>query len=95
MNHNSICLIKITHPHVDEYVDDTLYVNDTTYDNDELYYDNTHDDTHVPTPKYDQALIDDIFGISDDEDDFADVTVHPEVFTPPDTIIDTHITHLL
>ena len=34
-------------------------------------------------------MIGDIFGISDDEDDFADVTVHPEVFTPPDTIIDT------
>ena len=74
-------------PTLDEYVDDTLYVNDTTYDNDELYYDDTHNDAHVPTPKYDQALIDDIFGISDYEDDFADVTV--EVFTPLDTIIDT------
>ena len=58
----------------------TYYVNDTTYDNDELYYDDTHDDTyddtHAYTPKYDQALIDDIFGITDDEDDLADVTVH-------------------
>ena len=57
--------------------------------NDELYDDDTHDDTHVSTPKYDQALIDDIFGTSDDEDDFVDVTVHPEVSTPPDSIIDT------
>ena len=64
-------------------------MSNTTYDNDELYYDDTHDDLHVSTPKYDQALIDDIFGISDDEDDFVDVTVHPEVPTPPDTIIDT------
>ena len=64
-------------------------MNDTTYDNDELYYDDTDDDTHVSTPKYDQALVDNIFGISDDEDGFADVTVHLEVSTPPDTIIDT------
>ena len=74
---------------LDEYADDTLYVSNTIYDNDELYYDDTLDDTHISTPKYDQALIDDIFGISDGEDDFIDVTVHPEVSTPPDTIIDT------
>ena len=46
-------------------------------------------DTHVSTPKYDHALIDDILGISDDEDDFVDVTVDLEVSTPPDTIKDT------
>ena len=72
-------------PTLDEYVDDTLYVNDTTYDNDELY----HDDTHDTIPKYDQALIDDIFGLSDDENDFDDVPVQPDVLTSPDTMIET------
>ena len=48
----------------------------------------THMMTHVSTPKYNKALIDDIFGISDDEDDFFNIIVHPEVSTPPDTMID-------
>ena len=54
-------------------------MNGTTPSNDELQYDvHAHDDsnqyeTHEYTPKYDQALIDDIFGISDDGDDFKDV----------------------
>ena len=54
-------------PTLDEYVDDTLYMNDTTHAIDELYYDkHTHDDTnqcetHERSPRYDQALIDDIF----------------------------------
>ena len=83
-------------PTLDEYVDDTLYVNDTTSANDELYYDNdTHDDPnkhdpHESTPKYDQSLIDDIFGISDHENEFDDVTVQPDVFTPPDVIENEH-----
>ena len=83
-------------PTLDEYVDDTLYVNDTTSANDELYYDDhTHDDSnkhepHESTPKYDQSLIDDIFGISDDENKFDDVTVQSDVFTPPDVIETEH-----
>lgn len=72
-------------PTLDEYVDDTLYVNDTTQDNDELY----DDDRHDTTPKYDQAILDDIFGLSDDENDFDDVPVQPDVLTSPDTMIDT------
>ena len=53
--------------------------------NDELY----DDDTHDTTLKYDQALIDNIFGLSDDENDFDDVPVQPDVLTPPDTMIET------
>ena len=81
-------------PTLDDYVDDALYVSDTTADNDTLYYDIdtnavsddvfTEYDTHADTPKYDQDLIDDIFGISDDETEFEDATVSSDVFTPPD-----------
>ena len=78
-------------PTLDEYVDDTLYMNDTSNVNHELYYDeHTHDDsnqyeTHERSRKYDQVLIDDIFGISDDKNDFDDV-IQPQALTPPDVI---------
>ena len=78
-------------PTLDEYVDDTLYMNDSSNVNHELYYDeHTHDDsnqyeTHERSRKYDQVLIDDIFGISDDKNDFDDV-IQPQALTPPDVI---------
>ena len=70
-------------------MDDTLNINDNNTIDDTPYYDDNNDAVHTPddeyepeeyepVPKYDQALIDDIFGISDDEDDYDENVVTPD-----------------